>query len=123
MTLLAEKNITVEISSVISNVTVVGFADFYKKFNSYKFRIECVYNPNFLSPHILDPVTKEHVQTAISESLFEQRDLILSSLITTPTAQEKQDLQKFLIEFVKRRPGLTLDVFPKTFIEWLNNVV
>lgn len=120
---LAEKNIQVELSSVMSNLTVVGFADFYKQFSDYTYRIECVYNPNFLAPHILDQATKDQVIQQLTESNFAQKDLVLNSLLSTPTQQEKQDLKKFLTEFVARRPGLSLDVFPKTFVEWLNNNV
>jgi organic radical activating enzyme len=121
--LLAEKNICVELSSVMSNLTVVGFADFYKQFKDYAYRIECVYNPNFLAPHILDPVTKDQVIEQFTASDFIKRELVLSSLLSTPTPSEKRDLTQFLKEFVARRPGLDLNVFPKTFIEWLNNNV
>lgn len=123
LALLAEKNIRVELSSVMSNLTVIGFADFYKQFSGYAYRIECVYNPNFLAPHILDQATKDQVISQLTESNFAQKELILNSLLSTPTPAEKQDLKKFLTEFVARRPGLSLDVFPKTFVEWLNNNV
>ena len=121
--LLAQKNIRVELSSVMSNLTVTGFIDFYKQFKDYAYRIECVYNPNFLAPHILDQATKDQVIEQFTATDFTKRDLVLSSLTSAPTQTEKQDLKQFLTEFVTRRPGLSLDVFPKTFVEWLNNNV
>jgi organic radical activating enzyme len=123
LAMLAEKTICVELSSVMSNLTVVGFVDFYKKFKDYAYRVECVYNPNFLAPHILDTATKDHVIEQFTESDFDKRELVLSSLSSIPTPVEKQELTQFLKEFVTRRPGLDLNVFPKTFIEWLNNNV
>ena len=117
--LLAKKNIRVELSSVMSNLTVVGFIDFYKQFRDYAYRIECVYNPNFLAPHILDQATKDQVIEQFTASDFSKRELVLSSLLSVPTLAEKQDLTQFLKEFVARRPALSLTVFPKTFIDWL----
>lgn len=121
--LLSKKNIKVEMSSVMSNLTVVGFVDFYKLFSQYRYRIECVYNPNFLAPHILDQRTKDQVAEQFATSNFPQKELVLTSLLSQPTSTEKQDLAIFLKEFVARRPGLGLDVFPQTFVEWLNNDV
>ena len=123
LALLAEKDIRVELSSVMSNLTVVGFADFYKQFKDYAYRIECVYNPNFLAPHILDQATKDRVIDQITALDFTKQESILSSVSSAPTHIEKQDLTRFLKEFITRRPGLSLHVFPKTFIEWLNNNV
>jgi organic radical activating enzyme len=123
LAMLSEKNICVEISSVMSNLTVVGFVEFYKKFKNYAYRVECVYNPNFLAPHILDTATKDQVIEQFTASDFDKRELVLNSLSSVPTPLEKQDLKHFLTEFVTRRPGLGLDMFPKTFIEWLNNNV
>jgi len=32
---------------------------------------------------------------------------------------ERISLQKFLVEFVRRRPNLDLDIFPKSFLKWM----
>ena len=78
----------------------------------------CV-QPKLLAPHILDQATKDQVIEQFTASDFSKRELVLSSLLSVPTLAEKQDLTQFLKEFVARRPALSLTVFPKTFIDWL----
>jgi organic radical activating enzyme len=123
MELLEKKNMQIGLTSVMSNLTVLGFADFYRMFDNKKIRIECVYNPNFLAPHVLDPNTKQIVMQQIDSIDFAKKQIILDSMNSNPTQQEHRDLAKFLHEFVRRRHGLTLDCFPKTFQNWVKNVV
>jgi hypothetical protein len=49
---------------------------------------------------------------------------LLKSLEPTPTDLEKLNLKEFLLEFTKRRPDLTLKIFPASFLKWADiNVV
>ncbi len=121
--LLEQQNIRFGFSSVISNLTVWGFADLYRYFSNQYFQIECVYNPNFLAPHILDPATKEHTIKQIDSLNFDQKQIIIDSLQSSPTDQEQKDFAQFLAEFVRRRPGLDLCCFPETLTQWIKNVV
>jgi organic radical activating enzyme len=121
--MLTDKNIQFGFSSVISNLTVNGFADFYNRFGSKYIQIECVYNPNFLAPHILDQDTKAQAIKQIQQIDFADRQIILDSLASDPSLQEQQDLKQFLKIFVERRPGLGLTSLPKTFVDWINHVV
>ena len=40
------------------------------------------------------------------------------SIQKEPTEVERGSLQKFLVEFVRRRPDLDLDIFPESFLKW-----
>jgi organic radical activating enzyme len=121
--LLTDKNIQFGFSSVISNLTVSRFADFYSWFGNRYIQIECVYNPNFLAPHILDQETKASVIEQIQQISFAERQIIMDSLVSNPSEQEQQDLKQFLKTFVERRPGLSLNSLPRTFVDWINHVV
>lgn len=121
--LLIDKNMQFGFSSVISNLTVSGFADFHRHFGDRYIQIECVYNPNFLAPHILDAETKSQAIKQIESIDFVNKQVILDSMKTEPTPQERMDVAKFVNEFVKRRPGLSTNALPQTFRDWINYVV
>jgi len=121
--LLDKQNIQFGFSSVISNLTVWAFADFYRTFQDRTFQIECVYNPNFLAPHILDTDTKQRTLEQIAGLTFDQRQIIIDSLASEPTQQEHEDVGQFLKEFTRRRPGLDLACFPHSLKQWIENVV
>lgn len=121
--LLIDKDMQFGFSSVISNLTVSGFADFYRHFGDRYIQIECVYNPNFLAPHILDTETKSQAIKQIESIDFVQKQVILDSMKTEPTPQERTDAAKFINQFVARRPGLTMNALPQTFRDWISHVV
>ena len=37
----------------------------------------------------------------------------------TPTVQQKIQINEFLTQFIERRPELSLDIFPKSFLTWV----
>lgn len=121
--LLKKVDIPFLFSSVISNLTVWNFSELYRMFDTYDFRIECAYTPNFLSPHVMDEKTKECVMSQIVNLNFDKKQTILESLQAQPSQQQHKDLAKFFREFVRRRPDLDCSIFPKTFQEWINDVV
>ena len=121
--LLQKLNMPFNFSSVISNLTVWNFAELYRLFDSYEFKIECVYNPNFLSAYIMDDKTKEQTMRQIDDLKFDKKQFILDSMKATPSEHQRKDLSVFLHEFVRRRPDLDLSVFPKTFQHWIEHVV
>ena len=47
------------------------------------------------------------------------RSQILQSIQATPTEQQKNNCKEFLIEFTRRRPKLSLEIFPMHFLQWL----
>lgn len=121
--LLTDKNIKFGFSSVISNLTVSGFADFYQQFRDRYIQIECVYNPNFLAPHILDARTKNKTIEHIASTDYEHKQIIIDSMKPEATKQQQADVAKFLTEFVSRRPGLSMNALPQTFVDWITHVV
>ena len=99
------------------------FPKLFDLFANKSFRLECVYNPNFLAPYVMDNETKQHTVEQIQNLSFDQKQTILDSLQSQPTEQQRQDLSKFLHEFIRRRPDLNWSSFPKTFRQWIQHVV
>ncbi len=121
--LLYKKNMRFDFSSVISNLTVAGFADFYRRFADHKIKFECVSRPDFLAPYVLDDQTKHSVIKQIESIDFAKKQTIIDSLRPDSSPQERKDLSVFLKEFVRRRSNISLSIFPSTFTQWIENVV
>jgi organic radical activating enzyme len=121
--LLDQTNIKYLFHSVLCNLSLFGFVDFYNKFNSKIEEIDLVYQPDFMSIHVMDSGSKERIKQQLNNTDYLEKDKIIQSLDAVPTTSQIKNLKNFLIEFVKRRKDLDINIFPKTFLEWMNNVV
>lgn len=117
---LKNSNIKVCLHSTLSNLTLMGFADFYKYFsNDYQIVVSFAHTPIMTAVHVLDPDTKNQIKhdlASLPESVTAQ---ILTSMQSTPTPEQKLHLKSFLEQFIKRRPDLSMDIFPKSFVNWV----
>jgi len=109
-------------NSTLTNLTLFGLVDFVKYVGNADMRFGLCNDPKFLSIHIMDDNSKDIIYNSINQLPLAAQNIIKNSLDIIPDTYERADLKNYLIEFAKRRE-LTLDIFPKTFIEWLNNVV
>lgn len=105
--------------STLTNLTAFGFTEFYQRYQSHKIDIAFAYQPRMQSIHVMDDPSKQHLierfkqlPNAVSESL-------ITSIAREPTDQERLDLASFLKNFVSRRPGLDLKIYPPTFLSWM----
>ena len=118
--LLKEAGFNIQYISTITNITSFGLLKFY---DMYSDEHNISYNPvtdrNFLQPNVLDDQSKQKLIESIKDRLdipfFKQ---LHQSVIQPYTDSQKQDLKKFLVEFARRRT-LSLDIFPKHFLDWL----
>ena len=117
--LLRQRNIKFIFHCTISNLTLFGFYDFFTKFNDIDFTMDFVHQPHMLSPHVLDDESKKTIYNQIVALDGKNTSALLKSIESVPTELEKLNLKEFLLEFTNRRPDLTLDIFPKTFVNWL----
>jgi hypothetical protein len=118
--LLKQRNIKFIFHSTMSNLTLFGFYDFHNKFRDIDFTMDFVHQPHMLSPHVLDKDSKTVIRNQLLDLDCKQTPELLKSLEPTPTDLEKLNLKEFLLEFTTRRPGLTLDIFPESFLKWMN---
>ena len=121
--LLSRKNIKYTFHSTISNLTVLGFNNFFSQYEDLIKEFDLVYQPNYMSVHVLDDDTKQQLIEQISNSKFFGKDDIINSLLPTPTESQRTNLRNFLTEFTRRRPDLDVTIYPKTLLNWINYVV
>jgi organic radical activating enzyme len=120
--LLEQKNIKYVFHSTLSNLTLFGFVDFYNKFSSKIEEYDFVHQPTFMPVYVMDDDSKNVIREQLSSCDYINKDKIIQSLNTQPTDIHIKNLRNFLIEFVKRRPDLSIDIFPSSFLKWMNNV-
>lgn len=116
---LIEDSFHYKFASTLSNLTIFGFHDFIEKFGYEK-----IYNktlcadPSFLHMNILDTQSKEKLISLYSnDNKFEFIVANLSQDVKVSQI-DKKNLSIFLKEFANRR-NLSLEIFPKSFLDWL----
>jgi organic radical activating enzyme len=121
--LLEKKNINYIFHSTLSNLSILGFFDFYSQYGNLIKEFDLVYQPDFMAVYVLDTNTKEQLCEQVSNSTFYGKEDILTSLMSTPTEQQRTNLKNFLVEFTRRRPNLDITIYPKAFLNWIEYVV
>lgn len=102
-------------SSVISNLTIHGYADFLKQFSTPNDCFTICADPDFLAPNLIDDSTKNIIKNTVYK--YQDND-IKQSIDVKYSNEQKNKLSIFLKEFARRR-SLSLSVFPDSFVDWL----
>jgi organic radical activating enzyme len=113
-------NIQFEFHSTLSNLTVLGFADFYKQFSQHAIHIDFVNRPNFMSIGNLDPDSKNWILGELAE--YKSNHMIQQIIQTIQSTYTSNDhrlsMQSWITQFAQRR-NLDVNIYPKTFLDWL----
>ena len=117
--LLQKSNIEFRFSTVISNLTVVGLADFIKHFIDHRIGLVFVNQPSMMAPYVLDVDSKKMILQDIQSLPEHYRTQIAQSIQADPSKTQQQQMSEFLKEYVTRR-NLDLSIYPKSFLEWLD---
>jgi organic radical activating enzyme len=122
---LESKQINFEFHSTLSNLTILDFVNFYKQFNHKNIIVTFAYQPLMHAPYVLDLETKTNLREEIKLLPMNMQESILQSIANDPTESQRLNLRQFLSEFVRRRPDISLNIFPKSMLNWveLNYVV
>jgi hypothetical protein len=120
MSLIKEAGCKIQFISTITNLTSFGLLEFYEMFaDEHTVGYNSVTDRPFLQPNVLDDTSKKQLLDSIKDRLnipfFKQ---LHDSTNQPYTNQQQQGLKKFLVEFARRR-NLSLDIFPKHFLDWL----
>lgn len=107
------------IHSILSNLTLFDFLPFYKANQGREIEIDFVLDPNFMSPHVIDPASKNRLIDEIRQFNDPALEKIIPVIEKEPTEQARQNTWKFLQRFTKTR-NLSLDIFPREFLEWVS---
>ena len=117
--LLKNERIAIGFNAVITNLNSFGIAEFYDSFSDDRIVYGPVTDRPFLQPNVLDDTSKKKLLDSIkhrtNNPFFKQ---LHDSAIQPHTDQQRQDLKRFLVEFARRR-NLSLAIFPKHFLDWL----
>jgi organic radical activating enzyme len=118
--LLKSLDANVTIHAVVSNLTLPGFAEFYREFKDvFPFEIDVVHSPDFMSPGNLDPATKDKIIKVLDNFNNPTLKKIISTLsITKNTDLHRKQMGQWLLQYVQRR-NVDITVLPQTFREWL----
>jgi organic radical activating enzyme len=116
---LKEQNIDFEFQTTLSNLSVFGFADFYKKFSDYGIRLTFAYTPRMMSIYVMDDESKNIIKNEIEFMPDDVKSKIISSISPEPTETQRIQIKEFLEQFTSRREDLSLDIFPNSFLKWV----
>jgi organic radical activating enzyme len=117
--LLEEKNIKYIFHSTLSNLTIFDFPNFYNRFKYLVEEYDLVYQPEFMSIYVIDPKSKDKIKEQLSATDFFAKDKIIQSLDLDPTQEQIRNLKMFLTEFTRRRSDLNIDIYPRSFLDWI----
>lgn len=113
--LLDKYGIKYEFGATITNLTLFGLKDFIMFAQDKKIKWSLCNDPDFLSVNVIDDYTRAHLLSIVPPDLH---NIILTKDQIFPTTEQRINLKNYLIEFSKRR-GLSLSIFPKSFVEWV----
>jgi organic radical activating enzyme len=117
--LIVSSGIRFEFSVTLSNLTLLGFAEFYEKYKQYTIDITFAYQPTMMAPYVLDEQSKLTILEQLKDIPKEIFDKINRSIKQTPTELQRLNLKEFLLEFTSRHEDLSLSIFPTNFLNWI----
>jgi organic radical activating enzyme len=103
----------------ITNLTVMGFAEFYQTYMDIPKCITFAYQPSFMSGNVLDELTKNHIREQLSWLPEHDSRQIFETLAPPASDSERRAIKDFLDRFIKHRKDIDLSIFPKTFVDWI----
>ena len=106
--------------STISNLSILGFADFYDKYNrDHKITINNLTGADCMMPHVLDTQSKmEFIDSIQAKKDLPEFKRLLLMIKNTPDDAQRVNMADYLTQFSSRR-GLNLDFLPKSFLKWV----
>ena len=120
LNLIKAANIKYQFYSTLSNITAFGYIDFLNFVDAEIEETVCV-NPAFLKVQNIDDDSKYQLLELLDKQNNKKFkvliELLQSEYQVAPTDQK--NLAIFLKEFSARR-NLNLNIFPKTFLKWLD---
>ena len=111
---LESQGVNYQFNATVSNLTVFGLNQFEDYFAGKTINYQLVTDPDFLSIAVLDNQSKDWLQK------HSRHQFVTDTLHLVPTVQQRQNLKNYLLEFARRR-AINLDIFPRSFVKWIQN--
>ena len=121
--LIKEYKIKFLFHSVLSNLTIFGFDKFLDIYREYVLSYTFVYKPDFMAVYVMDEKSKESIIEKFEHDPLPWKDYIFKSLNAEPTHLQRSNLKVFLKEFSQRRQLNVNNLYPESFLKWVNDVV
>jgi len=111
----------IQFISTISNLSILGFADFYDKYHgSHQITLNNLTGADWMMPHVLDTQSKmDFIDSTRSKKDLPEFKRLLHMIKDTPDDTHRVNMADYLAEFSSRR-GLNLEFLPKSFINWVD---
>ena len=108
--------------STISNLSVLGFTDFYEKYSGkHTIHVNSLTETDWMMPHVMDPVSKD---IFINETKTKQNLPLFNAILQMikPDALDKDriNMGNYIDQFASRR-SVDLSFIPKHFLDWCGN--
>jgi organic radical activating enzyme len=116
--LLKQTGISYNFNTTIANLTLFGLPDFFEYIGNCDLTYSPCTDPDFLAINVLDADSKELILQNLSRIPTKLQSLITDSIDVVATTTQRSNLKSYLSSFADRR-GLSLDVFPKSFRQWI----
>jgi organic radical activating enzyme len=104
---------------VISNTTIFDLPEFLKTHRDHSCKLTLLVHPDFLSVSNLDQSSKDQCIQQLQELSFIDTTEIVNHINHLANLDDVPVIRQFLNTFAQRR-NLDLSIFPKSFIEWIN---
>ena len=116
--IIKKSGIPFKFAATLSNITLFGLIDFINEFEGHDITFNLCNDPNFLSINVLDDKSKFNLSNSLI-TIESKIPTLLESINAPYSQKQKQEAAVFIKEFARRR-NLSLDIFPKSFINWIN---
>ena len=114
--IIQDSGSTVRFLSTVTNLSLFDLHNFYDCFaDQYEINYSGITNRPFLSPHVLDPESKQMITNRLSD--YNAPEPLVRSFSKDPSDLERRNIGLYIQKLSERR-NLKLDFLPKNFIEW-----
>ena len=105
--------------STISNLSILGFADFYEKYHgSHEITLNNLTDADWMMPHVLDTQSKMNfIDSTRSKENLPEFNRLLRMIKDTPDDTHRVNMGDYLKQFSSRR-SINLDFLPAHFLKW-----
>lgn len=107
---ILSKSFKYKFCNVISNLTIHGLEEFRAEYSTDDDATNYCNDPGYLSVNVID---------SFSKTKYKFDNDIDEMLAVEYTTEQKQNFQKYITEFARRR-SLDLNIFPEHFVSWIN---
>jgi hypothetical protein len=111
----------IQFISTISNLSILGFADFYDKYHgSHKITLNNLTGTDWMMPHVLDTQSKiDFIDNTKSKKNLPEFKSLLRMIKKTPDDTHRVKMASYLSQFSSRR-GLNIGFLPMSFLKWVD---